>query len=81
MCQQWTILCIYLAGNQLYMVGYIHTDRRTDAVNLKDIASIKLAFKHKDPKADIVKQWIARIEPQEYVLSECRGIIYEGLVL
>lgn len=48
--------CIYQTKNNLFMVGYNNTDRRIAAVNLKDIISIKLAFKHKDPKADMVNE-------------------------
>lgn len=80
--REWATLftpkCIYQTDNQLYMVGYNNTDRRIDAVNLKDITSIKLAFKHKDPKADMVSEWIAGIEPQEWVPGECKEIIYDG---
>ena len=69
---------IYQTQGQLYMVGYNNTDKRVDAVNLKDISSIKLAFKHKDPKANLVNEWIANIVPQDWVPGERREIIYEG---
>ena len=82
--QEWATLftpkCIYQANGQLYMVGFNNTDRRVDAVNLKDITSIKLAFKHKDPHADTVSEQIADIVPQEWVPGEKREIIYEGPV-
>lgn len=82
--QEWATLftpkCIYQTKNNLYMVGYNNTDRRVDAVNLKDISSIKLAFKHRDPKADMVKEWISDIDPQKAVPGECKDIIYEGPV-
>lgn len=82
--EQWTTLftpkCIYQAENALYMIGYNNTDRRCDAVNLKDIASIKMAFKHKDPKAAIVKEWIADIDPTELTPGEKKEILYEGPV-
>lgn len=81
---QWMTLftpnCIYQTKNDLFMVGYNNTDRRVAAVNLKDITSIKLAFKHKDPKADMVKEWISGIVPQDCVPGECKETIYEGPV-
>ena len=82
--QEWATLftpkCIYQRNGQLFMVGFNNTDRRVDAVNLKDISSIKLAFKHVDPKADQVKGWIAGIIPQDVVPVEHKEIIYEGPV-
>lgn len=72
--------CIYQTKNNLYMVGFNNTDRRIAAVNLKDITSIKLAFKHKDPKADMVNEWISDIIPQDHVPGERKEIIYEGPV-
>ena len=57
--------CIYQTKNNLCMVGFNNTDRRGDAVNLKDISSIKLAFKYVDPKADMVNKWISDIIPPE----------------
>lgn len=84
-CREWATLftpkCIYQAKGTLYMVGYNNTDRRVDAVNLADIASIKLAFKHKDPKADLVSQWIDGIVPCDVVPGERQEVIYEGPVL
>lgn len=81
-CRQWETLftpkCIYQTQSSLFMVGYNNTDRRADAVNLKDIASIRLAFKHKDPKASLVKQWIEGIIPRNIVPGENQEIIYEG---
>lgn len=83
-CREWATLftpkCIYQAKGELYMVGYNNTDRRVDTVNLKDISSIKLAFKHKDPKADQVSQWVKDIVPCEWVPGERKEIIYEGPV-
>lgn len=83
-CREWETLftpkCIYQTKNTLYMIGYNNTDRRVDAVNLKDIASIRMAFKHKDPKASQVQEWISNIAPKEIVPGECREIIYEGPV-
>lgn len=83
-CRQWDTLftpkCIYQTNNTLYMVGYNNTDRRVDAVNLKDISSIKLAFKKKDPKAEFVKGWIENIIPRDVVPGERKEIIYEGPV-
>lgn len=80
--EEWMTLftpkCLYQAKGQLYMVGYNNTDRRIDAVNLQDITSIKLAFKHKDPKAEQVSGWIADIEPQEWVPGERKQLIYRG---
>ena len=83
-CREWATLftpkCIYQTKGELYMVGYNNTDRCADAVNLKDISSIKLAFKHKDPKAQFVCQWIADIVPAQWVPGEAREVIYEGPV-
>lgn len=80
--QEWATLftpkCIYQTKGDLYMVGYNNTDRRVETVNLKDIASIKLAFKHTDPKAAEVNHWIAGIVPADVVLGECQEIIYDG---
>lgn len=72
--------CLYQSNGQLYMVGYNNTDRRADAVNLKDISSIKLSFKHKDPNAEQTNKHLADIVPQEVVPGECREVIYEGPV-
>lgn len=80
--QEWMTLftpkCLYQTKNQLFMVGYNNTDRRVDAVNLKDITAIKLAFKHRDPKADQVSEWIADIVPRDWVPGERHEVIYEG---
>ena len=70
--------CIYQTKNHLYMVGYNNTDRRVAAVNLKDIVSIRMAFKHRDPKAEQVSQWIDAIVPQDAVPGEKKEILYEG---
>lgn len=82
--QEWATLftpkCIYQTQGQLYMVGFNNTDRRIDAVNLKDISSIKLAFKHRDPHADTVSEQIAGIVPQDWVPGERQKKIYEGPV-
>lgn len=72
--------CIYQANGQLYMVGYNNTDRRADAVNLQDISSIKLSFKHKDPNGEQMEQCLATIVPQEVVPGEHQEIIYKGPV-
>ena len=83
-CREWATLftpkCIYQTKSELYMVGFNNTDRRVAAVNLKDISSIKLAFKHKDPKADQVAAWTADIVPMNVVPGESREVIYEGPV-
>ena len=71
---------IYQTKNNLYMVGYNNTDRRIDAINLKNITSIKMAFKHKDPKENMVNQWIADIVPRDHVPGEKQHVIYEGPV-
>ena len=80
--EQWSTLftpkCIYQANGQLYMIGYNNTDRRTDAINLKDISSIKMAFKHKDPKAKLVNQWIDEIQPTDVVPGEKEQVLYTG---
>ena len=72
--------CIYQTRNTLYMVGFNNTDRRVDAVNLKDISSIRLAFKHTDPMAHLVKDWIEKIIPKDTVPGEKKEVIYEGPV-
>lgn len=81
---QWPTLftpkCIYQSQGKLYMVGWNNTDQRADAVNLKNITSIKLAYKHHDSKADMVSQWIAGIDPQACVPGEAKEVIYEGPV-
>lgn len=83
--QEWTTLftpkCIYQTRGQLYMVGYNNTDGCVAAVNLKDITSIMLAFKHIDPKASLVNEWISDIVPENHVPGECREIIYKGPVV
>ena len=84
-CRQWETLftpkCIYQTKNNLFMVGYNSNDRKVDAVNLKDIASIRLAFKHKGPKAvDIARKLEAAI-PQHIVPGENEELIYEGPIV
>lgn len=82
--QEWATLftpkCVYQTRGQLYMVGYNNTDRRVDAVNLKGISSIKLAFKHMDPQVKRVKEWIQDIVPQNVVPGENKESIYAGPV-
>lgn len=83
-CREWETLftpkCIYQSKGQLFMVGYNNTDRRVDAVNLEDMSSIRMAFKHKDPHAKEVSKWIEKIIPADVVPGECRQILYEGPV-
>lgn len=70
--------CIYQARAELYMVGYNNTEKRADVVNLNNIAAIKLAFKHRDPKESFINQWIEDIVPTDVVPGEKRSVVYEG---
>jgi len=83
--REWATLftpkCIYQANGTLYMVGYNNTDRRPGAVNLKDIATIKIAFKHKDPQAAQTQDALEQIIPEQLIPGKAAEVVYEGPVL
>lgn len=82
--KQWPTLftpkCLYQSGEKLYMVGYNNTDKRTDAVDLSLITDLKIAFKHKDPKADQIEEILRAIVPEECIEKVTPSVIYKGPV-
>lgn len=79
---QWPTLftpkCLYQYDEKLYMIGYNHNDKRTDAVDLELISEIKIAFKHKDPKAYETEQILASIDPIKCIKGKIHHFFYEG---
>ncbi len=80
--EEWPTLfspkCIYRAKQRLYMVGYNHTDRRNQAVDLREVADIKLAFKHRTPDEASMKDRLAKMVPEQYVPEARKTVIYKG---
>ena len=76
--------CIYQTRDRLYLFGYNHPDRKLEAVDLRDIADIKLSFKHNngsEHNKQELDQLFATAEPGDYVAEERRDIIYSGPVV
>lgn len=69
---------IYQCNNNLYMIGYDNTDRRMDAINLRDIESIHLAAKHKGSKADIIDNYYLTGNTEDLLPARYQQVIYEG---
>lgn len=80
--RQWSTLftpkCIYQAKSGLYMVGYNNSDKRLEVVNLKNIADIKIAFKHKDTVADRTQKALDGLNVKALIPGEYDPVIYEG---
>lgn len=70
--------CIYQYQNKLYMIGYNHTDKKTDAVDLNLICDLKIAFKHKDPKAHETQEILQSIDPVKCIKEKIHSFLYEG---
>jgi len=82
--QEWKTLftpkCVYQTDNTLYMVGYNNTDRRLDAIDLRDITDIDFAFKHNAPNKEKVREMLDAMDPAQYIPGEAGKIIYTGPV-
>lgn len=73
-----TPCCIYQSNAQLYMVGYNNTDRRIEAVNLKNITDIKLSFKHQRKSVEETRAVLDTINVTDYIPEEKNTVIYSG---
>lgn len=83
--EQWKTLftpkCLYRAGRAFYMVGYNHSDKHVEAVNLSDIMSIQLAVKHNDPNGEAVHELLNSVDPKDYIPNGRQMLIYKGPVI
>lgn len=82
--KQWPTLftpkCFYQDGEKLYVIGYNNTDRMSGAVDLTLITDLKMAFKHKDPKAEQVDDFLSKVVPEECIEKIKPCMIYKGPV-
>ena len=63
----------------LYMYGYNNTDKRVALVNLRDIADIKLSFKHKDTNEKTVEENLKQIHPSELIPENRNKVMFHLL--
>lgn len=71
---------IYQTKDSIYMVGYNTTDNKISAVNLNEISSVKLAFKHSTDIIEKANSILVDILPEDIVPGEVKRIIYCGPV-
>lgn len=72
--------CIYQSDAQLFMFGYNNTDKKIQAIDLKDITDIKIAFKHQKQWSEKVESMLQNVDPKDYIPEEKEEVIYKGEV-
>jgi len=80
--EQWPTLFtpkyIFQKNKTLYMFGFNNTDKRVDIVDVKNIANISIAFKHKDPLGEEVNNILKKIHISKNEYGNHGKLIYKG---
>ena len=70
--------CVYQTKESIYMVGYNHPDRKVEAVDIRSVTGVRMAFKHNYAEKDNIRKKLSKINPAEYIPETRRQVIYKG---
>jgi len=70
--------CLYRGTRSIYAVGYNHSKKRMEAIDLYTVTKATLSGNYKDPNEDAVREMIKAAASKDYIPGEQQRPIYIG---